>query len=227
MIHFIKNKSFFKIFLISIFVSILISINLQDNLILHYTSILSTFSVRYFLVIISVTIEYLVYKYSSDYFLIIRSFNKEKYLKKIIIYELIISFIFIGIFNFIIMLKKISFPTSNILFFIELSFNFLIIYFLISFIIKIIALFINKHIIASIIFIFIYSIIDFSTEYALFFILSKPIFNMSYTYTFNYYYKDGKFIICLIIILLNFIMYLILKLNIKRKDLIFSKYENN
>lgn len=224
MSYIIKNKQIYSIILLSIMVSVFFANSIKKNFIELYIINLGNISIRYFLIIISVAIEYIIHKTLINSNIVSRCKSKQKFLKENIKTEVITSTIIFLIFNFIVLLIRLPISFIYILDMCIISINIVLVYITISLIIKIIDIFIKIHYISSVVFVFIFSSFDFILEHFNFFFLDNKLFDLGAIYKIFYMYKNS--IICfLFIIILDLIMFKILNLNIKRKDFILKNDE--
>lgn len=219
MIHISKNKQLYSIIVLNIVIGIFLGNSVKENFLQLYIANIGNISIRYFLIIISVALEYIIYKTLNNSSIISRNKSKRFFLRNSIKYEIILSIIMFLIFNLSVMFVALPTSINYISDIIIINMNIILIYTTISLMIKIINLLIKKHYISSIVFVFIYVSFDFILEHFNFFFFSNKLFDLGYLYKIFYMYKNS-IIYFLIIIVLDLIMFKILELKIKRKDFI-------
>lgn len=221
--YILKNKQFHFLMLLTVIVAIFLADSVKTNFLEIYIGNLSNISIRYFLIILSVAIEYITYKTLHNSCIIFRNSSKSDFFQSNIEIEMIIGFIVFITFNLIVLF--ISLPTSlhYIIDIIISSFNMILIYITVSLIIKIFDICFSVHYMASVAFLFIYTCIDFILEYFNFFIFNNKLFNLETIFIIFYTYKNSLFYF-LIIIIFDIIIFKILTVKMSRKDFIL-KYD--
>lgn len=220
----VKNKQLYFVILISIAVGIFLGNSVKSHFLESYIGNMGNISIRYFLIIISIAMEYIVYKILNNSCIISRCENKQKFLKESIKIEFVLSIIIFSIFNLAVLL--ISSP-SSIKYIIDIGIvnvNIILIYITISLLIKMIDIFIKTHYISSIIFVFMYVSFEFILEHFNFFYFNNKLFDLGAIYKLFYMYKNS-IAYFIIIIVLDLILFTILNLKIKRKDYILKSDE--
>lgn len=180
--------------------------------------------IRYFFILMSVFIEYFVYKVFSNSTVVVRCHSKSRHLLKNMGIEILLSLILFLIFNGIVCI--FSFPVSiNYLGEVMITiFNFLIVYLIISLSIKMIDLFIHMHTVSCIVFLFILICSDFIVDHFNFFFLNYSLFDFNALYTIYYTYPNGIWYL-IILVLIDFGVLYILSTIIKRKDFLIKNDE--
>lgn len=222
--HIIKNKQLYFLGFIIIVIGCFLGNSVKNNFLEAYIGNMGNISIRYFLIIISLAMEYIVYKTLNNSCIISRYENKQKFLKESIKIEIILSIIIFSIFNLLVLL--ISLP-SSIKYIIDIGIinvNIILIYITISLLIKMINVFIKTHYISSIVFIFMYVSFEFILEHFNFFYFNNKLFDLGTIYKIFYMYKNS-IVYFIFIIFLNTILFAILNLNVKRKDYILKSDE--
>lgn len=222
--YIIKNKQLYSIILISIAIGIFLGNSAKINFLASYIGNMGNISIRYFLIIISIAMEYVVYKTLNNSCIISRYKNKQRFLKESLKIELILSIIIFSIFNLVVLL--ISLP-SSIKYIIDIGIinvNIILIYMTISLMVKTFDIFIKTHYISSIIFVFIYVSFDFILEHFNFFFFNNKFFDLGAIYKLFYMYKNS-ITYFIIIIVLDIALFKVLNLKIKRKDYILKNDE--
>ncbi len=224
MIYIIKNRHVYFLVLLSIIIGLFMANGIRNNFLEIYIGRLGVISVRYFLIIISVVIEYLIYKIMSNSCIISRYESKQMFLRENIKVELILSIIIFFIFNLVVMLFSLPTSIHYIIDIAIITMNIMMIYITISLMIKVIDIFVKNHYISSIIFVFIFTVFDFILEHFNFFFFDNKLFDLGAIYKIFYMYKNS-IIYLLFIILLDLIMFVALSLTFKRKDFILKNDE--
>lgn len=224
MIYIVKNKHLYSIILLSIIVSIFLANNVKNNFLELYIGKLSNLSIRYFLIIISVAMEYIIYKTLSNSCIISRYKSKQMFLRENLKVEIIFSIIIFYIFNLVVMLISLPISIYYIIDITIININIILIYITISLMIKTINIFVKSCYMSSIIFVFIYVSFDFILEHFNFFFFNSKLFDLGNIYKIFYMYKNS-IVYFLFIIFLDLIMFKILNLEIKRKDFILKNDE--
>lgn len=224
MIYILKNKQLYLIILLIVVVGIFLSNSAKSNFIILYLEHLNNISIRYFLITISVAIEYFIHRLLSNSSIISRYKSKQLFLRKSLKIEIILSVIVFSLFNLIVLL--VSAPTSFI-YMIDIcivNINIIIVYITISLMIKIIDSFVDLRYISSVIFIFLYVSFDFVLDHFNFFFFNNKLFDLGTIYRIYYMYENS-IIYFMIIIILDVIMFKILNVKIKRKDFMIKNAE--
>ncbi len=222
----LKNKQLYIIFLISIIMAAYYGYNIRLDFLNLYVTYLANISIRYFFIILSVIIISIVYITNYNSSIIMRFKTRKKYLFSTIVVEFIIAIITIVIFNLIIIL--LNYPTcfSNITDILISILNFLIIFITISIIIKLIDGFINNHSFSCCVFLLIFASLDSIIEHFNFFFINKPIIDLNSIYLINYNFDYG-WLYFVVIILIDFIMYVVINKIIIKKDFILKRDDCN
>ncbi len=224
MIYIIKNKQVYFLILLSIIVGLFMANGTRSNFLEIYMGRLGIISIRYFLIILSIIIEYVIYKTMSNSCIISRHESKQIFLKKSIKLELLLSIIIFSIFNLVVMLFSLPTSIHYIIDIVIITINIMIIYITISLTIKVIDIFAKNHYVSSIIFVFLYTAFDFILEYFNFFFFNNKLFDLETIYKVFYIYKNS-IIYLLFILMLDLIMFTVLNLKIRRKDFILKNDE--
>ena len=222
--YIVKNKQLYFLLFIIIVIGCFLGNSVKNNFLEVYIGNMGNISIRYFLIIISLAMEYIVYKALNNSCIISRYENKQKFLKESLKIEIILSIIFFSIFNLVVLL--ISLP-SSIRYIIDIGIinvNIILIYIVISLLIKIINIFIKTHYISSTVFIFMYVSFEFVLEHFNFFYFNNKLFDLGAIYKIFYMYKNS-IMYFIIIIILNLILFTILNIKVKRKDYILKSDE--
>lgn len=222
--YIIKNKQLYFVVFFSIAIGIFLGNSVKNNFIESYIGNMGNISIRYFLIIISVTTEYIIYKTLSNSCIISRYGNKQKFLTESIKFEIILSIIIFSIFNMVVWLISLPASIKYIVDIVNINANIILIYITISLLIKIIDFFVNNHYISSIIFMFIYVSFDFILEHFNFFYFNNELFDLGAIYKLFYMYKNS-IAYFIIITVLDLFLFTILNLKIKRKDYILKSDE--
>lgn len=180
--------------------------------------------IRYFFILMSVFIEYFVYKVFSNSTIVVRYHSKSRHLLKNIGIEILLSLILFLIFNGIVCI--FSFPLSiNYLGEVLITiFNFLIVHLTISLSIKMIDLLIPMHTISCVLFLFILICSDFIIDHFNFFFLNYSLFDFNALYTIYYTYPKGILYLG-ILALIDLGVLSILSTITKRKDFLIKNDE--
>ncbi len=224
MIYVLRNKQLYLIMVLTIVVALFLSNSVKNNFIDLYLGNLSNISIRYFLIIISVAIEYFIHKSLNNSSIVSRCNSKQIFLRKNLKFEIILSSFVFFIFNLIVLIISLPMSTNYLMDICITTINIFIIYVTISLIVKIIDYFINAHHISSAIFIFLYVSLDFILDHFNFFFFNNKLFDLAVIYKLYYMYENS-ILYFTIILILDFIMFKILNEKIKRKDFLIKNDE--
>lgn len=222
--YIVKNKQLYFLLFIIIVIGCFLGNSVKNNFLEVYIGNMGNISIRYFLIITSITMEYIVYKTLNNSCTISRYGTKQKFLRESLKIEIILSIIIFSIFNFSVLLICLPTSAKYIIDIGMINFNIILIYITISLLIKMTDIFVKTHYISSVVFIFMYVSFEFILEHFNFFYFNNKLFDMGTIYKIFYVYKNSIVYFAAIIIL-NLILFTILNLNVKRKDYILKSDE--
>ena len=222
--YIIKSKQLYSIVLVSIVIGFFLGNSAKNNFLESYIGNMRNISIRYFLIIISIAIEYIVYKTLNNSCIISRYKNKQKFLKESMKTEIILSIIIFSIFNFAVLLISLPISIKYIIDIAIINVNIILIYITFSLMVKTFDIFIKTHYISSIVLVFIYVSFDFILEHFNFFFFNNKFFDLGAIYKLFYMYKNN-IAYFIVIIILDLSLFTLLNLKIKRKDYILKNDE--
>ncbi len=217
MIYILKNKQLYLIIFLSLIVGAFLGDFARNNFFEIYIGNIGNISIRYFLIISSVALEYIISKSLYSSCIISRYNNKKSFLIESIRIEVILSFILFSIFNLMVLIFALPMSLNYFADIFAINANILLIYITVSMFIKCLNIIIKTNYITSICFIFIYVCIDFVLEHFNFFYFDCKLFNLESVYRLVYAYKNGVLYFFLII-LFDLVLLVVLLKNNKRRD---------
>ncbi len=224
--YIVRNKQLTLIFILNCIVSIFISYYLKNNFFENFLGYLSNPPLRYYLIVVSLIFNYLVYKYIFITTKYPRYKNRIKLIITTLIYEFILNTVFFLVFNLVIVILNAPVSFKYLLNILIIIVNYLIVSLTISLIIMIIDIFIDKRFISIIFFLFIVICIDFPLDHINFFYLNNLNISFNNMYIINYTYSNSITIFTCITIL-NIILVNVMLLLYSKKDLMMKKDDNN
>lgn len=224
--YLLKNRQIYSVCLLILTVAVFFSISIDSNFVNMYIRNFNVISIRYFFLIISIVIEYIVYNYFYSSTIVNRYKNRSKYFYHTFLVEIVLSFMLFAIFNIIILVYHIPISLNYIIDICITLTNLLVVYITASLFVKLIDIFIQNHIISCVVFLFLFVCTDFILDHFNFFFFNHSLISLSNIYTI-YYSSKNSLVFLMFIILLDIVFFNFFNLHISRKDILIQKDAEN